>query len=237
MPVIRKSPRLHGQYYLNKDSGTGLLKLSRWNGRFIVINGAQCLIPSAGVTLAFAGLNVGDVLYIYAYMNAGVMTLEASATVYTGDLTTGVQIKTGDASRTLVGITKIGAGPAWVDSDTQRFVCSWFNLRPRRLKVTHGTVGVASGTFAELDNTKRLEWVNFAPVHPSSRILLNSAMRSSNNTGTGASFIGIQIDAATGVGANYTVLFATIAAVWIISRIPELQRLVRNNTPMGPFNP
>jgi hypothetical protein len=66
--------RQAGQCRLAK-SGANLL-LARHNGHRIVINGAAQTIPAAGLSLAAAGLTPDTTYFIYAFMNAGVMTLE-----------------------------------------------------------------------------------------------------------------------------------------------------------------
>ena len=105
----------------------GNLLLSRYNGRRLTINGVSQLIPQAGVTLAPTSLTPTSLYYIYAYMNVSVMTLEASATAYAIDSATGIAIKSGDATRTLVGMARPVTGPAWADTAKLRFVRSWFN--------------------------------------------------------------------------------------------------------------
>ncbi len=117
-----------GQCQLTK-SGSNLL-LSRFNGIGLTINNVAYAIPSAGVTLAPTSLTVGTTYYIYAYMNSGTMTLEAVTTAPAIDSTSGMKIKTADASRTLVGMARPITGPAWADTTAQRFVVSWFNRRP-----------------------------------------------------------------------------------------------------------
>jgi hypothetical protein len=117
-----------GQCRLVK-SGANLV-LQRYNGLWITINGVVCSIPAAGVSLAASGLTPSTLYYIYAYMSGATMTLEASTTGHSTDTATGVEIKTGDVTRTLVGMARPITGPAWQDSIAQRFVVSWFNPRP-----------------------------------------------------------------------------------------------------------
>jgi hypothetical protein len=105
----------------------GNLVLQRWLGALLTINGSPQLIPSAGVSLAPAGATPATLYYIYAFMNAGTMTLERSATGYSVDTATGVAIKTGDATRTLVGMAYPETGPVFTDTAKKRFVRSWFN--------------------------------------------------------------------------------------------------------------
>lgn len=110
-----------GQCRLDYVSTTQI-KLSPKNGNKLTINGAAYAIPSAGVALANTGLAASSVYNVYAYMNSGTMTLEASATGHSTDTASGVEIKTGDATRTLVGM---------VDTDNSTLFTnrlrSWFN--------------------------------------------------------------------------------------------------------------
>ncbi|UIN20790.1 hypothetical protein [Herbaspirillum frisingense] len=114
-----------GQCRLTQSGGN--LKLSPFNGNRLTINGQAQVIPSAGITLAATSLTPSTLYYVYAYMNSGTMTLEASTTAHATDANTGVEIKSGDSSRTLVGMARPITGPAWQDTAAQRFVRSWFN--------------------------------------------------------------------------------------------------------------
>lgn len=107
------------------------LALMPFGGNVITINGVGCTIPAAGVTIAPTGLTVSGLYYIYAVATAGVVTsLEALATGHATSSTPGnigVEIKSGDDTRTLVGMARVITGPAWADTPAQRFVRSWFN--------------------------------------------------------------------------------------------------------------
>jgi hypothetical protein len=83
-----------GQCKLSK-SGANLILLP-YKGNKLTINGTSQSIPAAGITLAPPATTL-TLYYIYAYMNAGVMTLEASTTAHVTDATTGVEIKSGDS--------------------------------------------------------------------------------------------------------------------------------------------
>lgn len=117
-----------GQCRLAK-SGANLV-LSPYQGNQITIAGINYTIPAAGVSLSAAGLTASTLYYIYAWMNGANMALEASTTGHSTDPTTGAEIKNGDNSRTLVGMARPIAGPAWQDTAAQRFVVSYFNRRP-----------------------------------------------------------------------------------------------------------
>lgn len=110
----------HGMCRLAK-SGANLV-LSPLNGNRLIINGVTQAVPAAGVSLAPAGLTASTVYYIYAYMNGATMTLEASTTGHSTDAGTGIEIKTGDATRTLVGMEYASGTTTWAG------LCrSWFN--------------------------------------------------------------------------------------------------------------
>lgn len=147
----------HGQCQLSK-SGANLL-LSPFNGNKIIINSTMQAVPDAGVTLAPPAV-ASTAYYIYAFMNAGVMTLENVATAPAVQAGTGVKIKTGDATRTLVGQARTTAGNAWADSATQRFVRSWFNDGGFAAQNTFSADrSTASATYVELNSEIRTEFL------------------------------------------------------------------------------
>jgi hypothetical protein len=115
---------VHGGCRLSVASTTSL-KLSQFNGSGLIINGIPCNIPSAGVTLSNSGLAASTLYYVYAYMSSGTMTLEAVTTTHvTG--TNGVEQKSGDATRTLVGMVYMNASTQFVGGGT---CLNWFNRR------------------------------------------------------------------------------------------------------------
>jgi len=180
----------HGQCRLTK-SGANLL-LSRHNGKHLIINGAQETIPAGGVTLAPPATN-GILYYIYAYMNSGTMALEASTTTHSTDSQTGVEIKAGDASRTLVGIARTGSS-AWVDTEKQRFVRSWFNDPGIRGKNQYTTDrSTTSASFIEINSEIRIEFLAL----PGDLVFLATNGRVLNSTG-GLTSTGFRFDATTG---------------------------------------
>lgn len=151
---------MFGQCVLTK-SGANLV-LSRKNGKYLTINGKAEVIPAAGVSLAPTSLSVTTLYFIYAYMNSGTMTLEASTTAHATDSNTGMEIKSGDATRTLVGMARTITGPAWVDTEAQRFVLSYFNrkdLNARRWFTAARTT--ASATYVELNTEIRCEFLTW----------------------------------------------------------------------------
>lgn len=153
-----------GQCRLSK-SGANLVLLP-YNGNQLTIAGVAQTIPDAGVTLAPTALVANTSYFIYAYMVGAVMTLEASATGHLTSTTAGnkgVEIKTGDNIRTLVGQARIITGIAWQDTAQQRFVASWFNRVPRPVLGAFTAVrSTSSGTAVELNTEIRCEFLIWA---------------------------------------------------------------------------
>jgi hypothetical protein len=140
-----------GQCYLQYTNATTCTLIQK-NGKLIQIEGELHVIPNAGVTLGTGGLSSSTLYYVYAYDNSGTLTLEASTTAWTVSTTAGNEgtpIKTGDNTRTLVGM-------AYANTSTQfssDMVISYWNpvLRVRNFTetselTTSSTSWVALGT-------------------------------------------------------------------------------------------
>lgn len=155
--------------------------LQRWNGKYLMINGVWRTIPSAGVTLSATGLTPSTLYYVYAYWTGTAIALEASATGHSTDSTTGVEIKTGDATRTLVGMVYPVTGPNFADSNAQRFVASWFNRRQRRCSSafsTDRTCTTIAPSFSEINSEiaiKFLTWGDDIPTACFGRWMVNTS--------------------------------------------------------------
>lgn len=159
LPIINYAN--HGRCQLVLSGGN--LVLNPFNGNSLVINGLTYQVPSAGVSLSASGLTPSTLYYIYAYMNSGTMTLEASTTGHSTDTTTGVEIKTGDATRTLVGMARPVTGPAFADSQTQRLVRSWFNdSGVFASQILSSDASTTSLTFTELTTALRSDFLCWA---------------------------------------------------------------------------
>ena len=157
--VLDLIPAAHGQCRLNYVSATQI-RLDPYNGRNLLINGNLEVIPSAGVTVANTGLTANTTYYVYAYMAAGVMTLELSTTGHSAS--NGIEIKTGDATRTLVGMIRANASSQFAMSLTSPTVLSWFNRRNVAGATATVTGATASGTFAEITTSARIPMLAWA---------------------------------------------------------------------------
>lgn len=178
----------HGQCYLALSGGN--LVLSPRNGNKLMIAGVSQSVPSGGVSLAATGLTPGTTYFIYAYMNGATMTLEASTTGHSTDATTGVEIKTGDATRTLVGQAYCTTGPAWVDSGTLIGVLSYFN-RAMKVAANYFTANRATSSLnvgVEINSEIRVSFLNWADTK--FQAALNGTTFNSG-AAYGATYIGI----------------------------------------------
>ncbi|PKU23165.1 hypothetical protein [Telmatospirillum siberiense] len=162
---VAKVALQHGQCRLVL-SGSNLL-LSPYNGKRLIVGGVMRTVPAAGVSLSPIGLTAGTVYYIYAYMTSGgEMALEASTTSHGTDSSTGVEIKAGDASRTLVGMACPQTGPVFVQSPNAVGVLSWFNRRRLRLVTVYGQEGEAGSALTELSSAARVYALNWSDEPP-----------------------------------------------------------------------
>jgi hypothetical protein len=137
-------------------SGSNLL-LSPYQGNLLTINRRPHVIAAGGLALAPTGLTASTLYYIYATETPA---LEASTTGHVTDPSTGIEVKSGDPTRTLVGMAFTDGTPSWNDSATKRNVASWFNRQTKRgaNKFT-ATRTVTSSTFVEVNSEIRIEFV------------------------------------------------------------------------------
>lgn len=155
----------HGQCRLTATSATQL-KLSQCEGQVLNIGGLPRIVPAAGVTIANTGLAASTLYYVYAYMNADEMALELSTTGHSTH-TNGVEIKTGDNTRTLVGMIRTnGSTPGqFLDNETNICVLSWFNRKRKigRAKFTaNRTMAPATNVFTEIHTEIRVNFLTWA---------------------------------------------------------------------------
>lgn len=141
-------------------SSPSLLRFSPYNGDKIRINGVIYSIPAAGIaglgnSAVFINgtpsqtLQASRAYWVYCFNNNGVLTADYSPTVSHSTSTTagniGTEIKTGDDTRTLIGIVWMNGSAQFQNDIQNRFVRSWFN-RPRQfMQSTQPNFGPISG--------------------------------------------------------------------------------------------
>lgn len=167
----------HGQCRLTKSGANLLLSPSSGNG--LLVNSVLQAIPDAGVTLGVGGLAASTTYFIYAFMNASVMTLEAVVTGHSTQAGTGVEIKTGDATRTLVGMGRTNGSTAWEDDASLVGVLSYFNRRNKGVTTAVGGTGTASVSVVELSSGIRFNFLVWADES----VIANGHGAVNNNSG------------------------------------------------------
>jgi hypothetical protein len=141
----------HGNCRVNVTGAT-TIQMVPYNGNSLIINGAVAQIPSAGVTYTISGLAATTLYRIYAFMNAGVMTLEASTTGHvTGS--NGVEVKSGDPTRTLVALAYTNASVQFVDGLTTRTFLNWFNRKVKPINVAQASNSTSSTSLIQISTT------------------------------------------------------------------------------------
>lgn len=165
--------------FLGGFAHAGAGQLQRSSSTQLILNpykGNQIIFPSGYVyTIGSSGLLSGSIsggcnlngtgsssltaatlYYCYLWYNAGNPVLDFSATGHSTDTTTGIEIKTGDATRVLVGMVYPQAGPIVVDTTTARLVASWHNrINKSFLNNFSTTRTTTSGSLAEINSEIR----------------------------------------------------------------------------------
>ncbi|KVN36797.1 hypothetical protein WJ63_35140 [Burkholderia pyrrocinia] len=166
-------PEPVAQCYLT-TSGSSLM-LTRKNGCYLTIQGVARMIPAAGVTLAGSGATAQTRYFVYAYMAGNTMALEASTTGYVSDAATGLPVKSGDASRTLVGMIFCLQAGTWLQGADRIDCLSYFNRVPRLAS------GINNGGQAQADTV----WVAMPVMNWSGETIEASVVGFGNTPGPG----------------------------------------------------
>jgi hypothetical protein len=180
--------------YLSFTSATQIT-LQPWMGDLIKISGVLFQIPG-NITAANTGVFVNGtagqnlaastLYYVYLFNNAGTLTIDYSATAYATSATAGnvgMQIKSGDDTRTLIGLVFTNASSQIVLEN----VISWFNKKQRQ--VTASTNISTSGNICPVEFST---WADEA-------VFYSLVARMQNGTAQGALVLQLIIDG-TGSG-------------------------------------
>lgn len=175
------------------------LRLIPYMGNQISIYAQPREIPSVGVSLP-ASNTAAAFVYIYAYMNGSAMALEMSTTGYTYQAESGVQVKSTDNTRTLVGAAYTDTGGAWADTDGKLWVISYFNRKIKKSRLTVNTganiVGATVTVGTELSSTLRNQFIcwadeisqHFTAYSPFSSVASGNIIYGMRIDGTSASY-------------------------------------------------
>jgi hypothetical protein len=152
------------------------LSFTPFNGSYTIINGAALPIPVAGIAgLGNTGVYVNGVAgqnlaantsyYVYEFSNAGIITADFSTTTHATSSTpgnAGTEIKSGDDTRSLIGLIRTNASSQFADTAAQRFVISWFNRRNIGGKNTFDVAHTTTSTVViEIHSSIRTEFLTW----------------------------------------------------------------------------
>lgn len=185
---------------------TTQIRLVQAGGSFLWIDGLNRQIPAGSVTLSNAGLLENTLYYIYAYMNGANIALEASTTGHASHAS-GIRVKSGDSSRTLVGMVYMNTGGVFASSASRRFVRSFYNRPALTLSSAATTATSTSTTSVEVSTGFQVQFLVFAD----DVLDLQFTGHTINNGGFVTSFLGLDggnfgvasISSASGGSANY----------------------------------
>lgn len=157
MPLTNLAPTVNS-CFLSLSSTNLLLSPSSGGGQ-INISGTFYPIPASGPTLAPTGLSASTTYFIYAAISSGAIVLEASVTSYVQSSSlNNLSVKSGDSSRTLVGMARTNGSTLWVDSSAQRFVRSYYNDTGMQISgFFSASRSTSSSTVVELNTEIRCE--------------------------------------------------------------------------------
>ena len=142
------------------------LKAVPWNGNKVMVNGALMSVPSGGLSIANTNIHINGtagqslaastLYYLYVWNSGGNFTEDFSTTAYATDATTGMTIKSGDATRTLVGMIATNSSSQFSAILTR----SWFNdqgvVSAGHLSTNRTT---ASGSYVEINSEIRASFL------------------------------------------------------------------------------
>jgi hypothetical protein len=181
------------------------LAFKPFNGAAIQIQAALYAIPSGGIAglnntgvfvngVAGQNLAVSTLYYVYAFINNGTVTADFSTTGHTTSATpgnAGVEIKSGDDSRTLIGLCFANGSGQFDFSATKLNVIGWFNRRSIGGVNTFTTARAVTATsFVEINPEIRIEFVTWSDEAVSA----SAAGEVSNNVTNDSMFTSLTFD-------------------------------------------
>ena len=213
----------HGEVYFSYDTGTQVARLSREGNGGIIIDNLPYYVPAAGVTLSAAGAVAGTAYMVFAYINAGDVALEYAAlpaATRSIDPRNGVWVKTGDVTRTVVGMVYCAVNGAWAPATSVLLpIASFFNKKQGIIQASCSSYVHSSTSETSLtSNSAFLAWsgdASFGMVTGGGTALIAGAYTfvrpGWNNVGVGQPLTtqSTQANIGLGVGASAAYTFST----------------------------
>jgi hypothetical protein len=204
-------------------TSTTAVKFAPYKGGVIQIAGTIYNIPAAGIVAANTGVYVNGVAgqnlaasttyYVYVFNNAGVLTIDFSTTGHATDTTVGnvgTEIKSGDPTRSLVGMIRTTTGAVFADGSAQRFTLSWFNRQTKVCAAGIGNNTTTSTTFVQMGSgiCEVVAWATEA---------INMRLDGQAQTTAAASYLMVAMDSATSQIASGQYVYSSTAVMVCVS--------------------
>jgi len=182
-------------------SSATVCKLMPFDGNYICFpSGDSIAIGASGISTTYNSavvngtaaqtLAASTLHYAYVYNNAGTLVIDWSTTAPAWDATTGIRIKTSDATRVLVGMAYANGSSQFDDAATKRNVASWRNRRPRQMYNAFTTTRTTTtGTYSELNTEIRLQFITWGETAVSAHYA-----GVISNSGSNSNFSSVAID-------------------------------------------
>lgn len=139
---------------LQFTNATTLTLAPRGSG-YLWVNGLNYPVP-ASLTISNGGLAASTLYYIYAKVTAGVLAIDTPSTTGYTLGSNGIPVKSGDATRTLVGMVQTNGSSQFVSQDGSLWVRTYFQRRLVRTRTNFTTNQTSSSsTLAEIDMSIR----------------------------------------------------------------------------------
>jgi hypothetical protein len=138
------------------------LTLAPFRGGYLWVNGLNYPVP-ASLTVSNGGLAATTLYYIYAKVTGGALALDTPSTTGYTVGSNGIPVKSGDATRTLVGIAYTNGSSQFVSQDGSLQVRSYFGRVLQRSRTQFATDHtLTSGTFVEINSEIRNSFLCWA---------------------------------------------------------------------------
>jgi hypothetical protein len=171
LPFVSRDQQCGRLGYVSATS----IRLDPQDGNTIWVNSGSSwrrrIIPSAGISAANTSIYIdgssgqnlaaSTTYYVYLFDNAGVLTMDFSTTAPAVDATSGLKIKTGVATRLLIGMVRTNASSQFQANGIG--VLSWY--KRRNLQVTGAALSAASTnstSFVELQVAAEVKFLSWA---------------------------------------------------------------------------
>lgn len=169
-------------------------------------------------------LSANTLYYAYLALVGGNYVIDWSATGHVTDSTSGIEVKSGDATRVLVGMAYVAAGPIVSNSIANRLVRSWFNdagITGSSAFTTNRSY--SSPTLGEINSEIRISFLSWASENVTLDVRVAASIPSAgNNIGGGIAIDSTSVNTsapfnAIGSGANYVVSMSQVTETQTLS--------------------